>query len=1106
MAMSGMKGGLANFALGSVGGAAATVAIPIALTLGSAAIANPEQFKKAMSEIFGPTLQTIKKLWDSVSDAFNRLAQVIRGTGEESDGMGGKLSRWAGIISGLIGGTLGGVLTIVLGLVRSLFDALTGIFLWLKGDGEGAANAFGTAWRSVFGSIMEAFANFFGMLEDIPVIGKLFGGLSGMFRDAANQTNKTLAAMSLIPDEVAKITKQQRLLNGMMEENKSAMDDIGIIVKDLVDFDILEQSEVDRLIDMAKITEGMTDDQVAQKEKNLSLVYDELVAMEYLTDEQITQIGALVKREQLQGLMQRKQAELQNLNNILRETESTTSGSIVNSRAAELRLATLTAAIEAELAKDVKDRDQLLLASAEAERESIVRSNNQRVTAAGLTDERARREAEIEEINERMLSINDEINRQLSNRKQRIENARQATQEETEELENLQDQADKATRSVQALQSAMGEVMGDVDKVLNNIISKQSDFVGDFFSSLAEAAEEYFNNFEEMFDQQTELALEAVEERADAEMDLIDQIADASIQKIEDEIAAENELEKKREDFFRKEKARLSFLESRRIGEIKIQEEILRGNLGEAGILEIQQRSMSQNFYSDIVQERESELKEMRNSARQAMMDDLELERNILKQEVEQEEQAMKDSISLSREFAKEEARLSSGSTADLIKNAEDASKKVLELEEQRIENYIREWSRVTPASEEELASHIKSLNDFIDESGRRAQQEIDVIRAGLVRSLGVVEGDFSSSVNSVSSDLSQMLGSSRFAVEGFIDAVKIGSSQGLGAMLSMVEGFSGGLREGFISGQNLVKEFARVFEREITTAFDYARDVATRIMSEEDKWAAAGEAAARAYNEAFKSLQADIGQKGTSFSRGAGTFDMFDSEWQDLKDFQKEWEGRSDELGRTINRQYERALAAQSSGYSGSVPPIMLNPNPPSGQTPARRDDPMGRLIFDSPLQKMMDFKESVRRPVVSSFDPMDHIDPNDQSMTPFNPHGGWDPTTMHTGGVVGKLSRDEVPAILQTGEYVIQKSAVSSVGTRLLDSINNSSATFSPPAQRSLSMGNTQPSASTENVYHLNFNIDGGNIDENKLAQKVVFEIKKMDRSSGGGRRMPV
>jgi hypothetical protein len=40
--------------------------------------------------------------------------------------------------------------------------------------------------------------------------------------------------------------------------------------------------------------------------------------------------------------------------------------------------------------------------------------------------------------------------------------------------------------------------------------------------------------------------------------------------------------------------------------------------------------------------------------------------------------------------------------------------------------------------------------------------------------------------------------------------------------------------------------------------------------------------------------------------------------------------------------------------------------------------------------------------------------------------------------------------------------------------------------------------------NEYHLSFNVDGGNIDEQKLAQKVVFEIKRMERASGMGRRV--
>ena len=69
------------------------------------------------------------------------------------------------------------------------------------------------------------------------------------------------------------------------------------------------------------------------------------------------------------------------------------------------------------------------------------------------------------------------------------------------------------------------------------------------------------------------------------------------------------------------------------------------------------------------------------------------------------------------------------------------------------------------------------------------------------------------------------------------------------------------------------------------------------------------------------------------------------------------------------------------------------------------------------------------------------------DSSLGNRNWKSTYDPRNyLHTGGNVNKLStadkslkRDEVPAVLQSGEYVIQRKAVSRYGERFMDMINN-------------------------------------------------------------------
>lgn len=59
-----------------------------------------------------------------------------------------------------------------------------------------------------------------------------------------------------------------------------------------------------------------------------------------------------------------------------------------------------------------------------------------------------------------------------------------------------------------------------------------------------------------------------------------------------------------------------------------------------------------------------------------------------------------------------------------------------------------------------------------------------------------------------------------------------------------------------------------------------------------------------------------------------------------------------------------------------------------------------------------------------------------------------GGPPVVVHTGGYIprfhaGGLSSDEVPAILQRGEYVVNRRAVDAVGRNALDRINNGKST---------------------------------------------------------------
>ena len=374
------------------------------------------------------------------------------------------------------------------------------------------------------------------------------------------------------------------------------------------------------------------------------------------------------------------------------------------------------------------------------------------------------------------------------------------------------------------------------------------------------------------------------------------------------------------------------------------------------------------------------------------------------------------------------------------------------------------------------------------------------------------------------------MMSQSRFAVDGFVNAVMVTAQNGLLVALDMVDGFTNGLSEGFYKAGDLAREFSRVFEKEISRGFAEARRIALVIMGDEDKWEAAGEAAAEAFMRGIAAIETRMAQRGVesqwgpgATSRGAGTFPMDDEAWNNLVNFQKKYQGNTDQFMADFNTQWNRAMALQSNPNMQSVVFRNVVPEPP------RPMSPIMQTLSMSPLQKLAQAGQNARIGSGSIvIDARGRVVPNTRPNTQQHAAAGSGmvgmdsfaadfarvqaqqdlmfPNRMHSGGFVGKLGSDEVPAILQAGEYVIQKSAVSSLGTGLLNSINNASATFASPASRSLSMGDRSAAGSSETVYNLSFNIDGGNIDESKLAQKVVFEIKKMERSSGGGRRVSV
>ena len=89
------------------------------------------------------------------------------------------------------------------------------------------------------------------------------------------------------------------------------------------------------------------------------------------------------------------------------------------------------------------------------------------------------------------------------------------------------------------------------------------------------------------------------------------------------------------------------------------------------------------------------------------------------------------------------------------------------------------------------------------------------------------------------------------------------------------------------------------------------------------------------------------------------------------------------------------------------------------------------------------------------------------------------------HIGGPVQKLQSDDVQRVLQTGEYVVQRSAVKRVGMAALDALNSGAG-----------IANNHQSS-----YNITVNGVPG-MDVNEIASKVVQKIEMKEKRKGMAR----
>jgi hypothetical protein len=132
----------------------------------------------------------------------------------------------------------------------------------------------------------------------------------------------------------------------------------------------------------------------------------------------------------------------------------------------------------------------------------------------------------------------------------------------------------------------------------------------------------------------------------------------------------------------------------------------------------------------------------------------------------------------------------------------------------------------------------------------------------------------------------------------------------------------------------------------------------------------------------------------------------------------------------------------------------------------------------------------------------------------------GGTTHLVMHDGGMVG-LKSDEVPAVLQKGEYVLKRSAVKAIGPGILNKLNDSASLMTAQRQGLIEgfVGKLQginkfhigglvdaasaagqsmtpsikPSESADSAFNLNLHFDGGFFGSDREIEKLAATIEK-------------
>lgn len=1042
-------------AIGTLGAVVGTIGLPLALIFGPMIAANPKEFMEGMMGVLAKPLAGLKKSWQSLVDVIKVFIFRLRGAGKEGGGIFGQISKVIGKLVGLIGGALVRVITFIIDLITGIAQSLSGVFTIFGGIAKIFKGDFKEGFKMIWEGIKQVFEGLrtiaisavqyvVNLLADIPLVGKLFQPLS----DWLQKLKEGSTGLNEYETEAMRLDSAFRSTQKTIEEMNDEIAQGEELISSLKQYEIIDDQAVNTLLSAAEeslsyIREN-SEEFANVSEMSTAFAHQTNKAaleMEGITDEQRLQLSLYAQRKALEAEFQRAMGDMQALQNEIQAAQFDGEEYLHSERVKNI-------------VEEFLIRERFLIDADRKEAESI-RGTDARREALDAVNARQREHNEmLDQLLSGEISAGLAVRASLGLNEERLDIASglaEATQNDlalqqqalgvagdmNDEVEDLADGMDDVNAAVSAFKSGMSEVMGDIESIVGDIARLQEEVVAGLFEELTDGISDFFSEYMDMMSDQFEAIEESIDAQYDAEAERIAEIYDSKINAIKDQMDEEERLEKLREDNFNKEKARIEFLKGLRVSEIQIQESILSGELGQAAILSVQRSAEIESFFMTNVEERYKEISELRKESMNSEMEILKEQRDAEIDGAESRRDAAKERISDAKDATREAADNARERADAEIEQAQRAMEEIREKEDQRIENYLREWRRVTPATEAELAEHNARLQSFMTQSSQRMQSEMNAVRQNLRNNLGSISSEFEGTNNDLVREINRAAQEADYSITSIADSMVMNSTNSLMASLDSIQQFVSGLDIGFTTASEISQLFLDKFEYSMESGFAKARDIAIDELTEQNKWERAGQDILAAINR---------GLREAAFA----DFDPLEYDWDAEK---------ADSPMDLTQAQIDAYNRRRVQEWRNSIL-----------QAPANRSGNTNR------------YRSTTEMPVPGTPEYYEWLE---EMGTPFA-----------KGGIVTK---PVFPALVgEAGpEAIIPLSKIGKV----VDAINRSSYSYGTSASLSPSRSTSQGSSST---YNLSFNINGANLDEDKLAKRVMFEIQKTERSVGMGRRV--